>query len=284
VSGRGRRALWGGLLAVAAVAALVPASAGAAECSFNAAKAKLMITDSTAASLIVEVEGSAIELHNPGPISCSGATVTNVDKIVVKDDGPMGQDFSEVAIRDPALFAPGATDAGDAGAGNPDEIEWKISMDSRHDLMSYYTDDDPDGAEIRFGSKGVNHNVVGGGQGNDVDVKLKGAENVVFQGAAQSDVFSGAGGAGTGDPTHLAFHLPTAQYGVLGGSGDDILTGGAGNDFLTGEGGADKLFGKAGRDVLDAEDALEDLKIDCGEGRKDKAKVDQGVDPQPKSC
>jgi RTX calcium-binding nonapeptide repeat (4 copies) len=287
VSGRGRRAIWGGLLAIAVIGAIAPASASAAECDFNVAKAKLKITDTTAASLIVEVEGSAIELHNPGPVTCSGATVNNVDKIVVKDDGPAGQAFSEVAIRDPELFAPGATDAGDTGA-NPDEIEWKISMASPHDVMSYSAEDDPDGTNIRVGANGVNHDVGGGDK--DVDVKLKGADNAVFQGGNQSDVFSGAGGKGTGSPTKLQFRLPTADYGVMGVGGDDVLTGGLGNDFLTGDypsdipgEGADKLIGGGGRDTLDAQDGLADLKINCGTG-KDKAKIDAGVDPSPKSC
>ena len=279
---RGKRLAGGALLAAAALAVTGSAPAQAAECSLDVPTGKLTVTDLSAASLIFTVDSSAFKIYNPSPISCSGnPSVLNVDTVVVKDDGPTGQPFSEVSIRDPEMFVPGASSAGDAGA-NPDEIEWRISMASPHDLISYTSEDDPDGANIRLGSKGINHDV--GGGDHDVDVKLKGAENAFFQGGAQSDIFSGSGGVGTGDPTTLDFRLPTADYGVLGGAGDDMLKGGRGNDFLTGEAGEEILLGGAGNDVLDADDDFADLKIDCGPGKKDKAKFDPGVDPHPKSC
>jgi hypothetical protein len=283
--GRGATAL-GGLFGVAVLAVTMPAGATAAECSLNTTKHKLKISDQTGASLIVGVDGSDIEIHNPGLISCSGdaPTVSNVDKIVVKDTSPSAPgSFAEVAIDSPALFAPGFSSAGDAGPGNADEIEWNVSMQAQRAILSVNADVDPDGLEARFGTKGVNHNV-GASPVEDVDVKFKGIDYFVSSGNAQSDVIRGDGGKATGAPTKLPFHLPTTDYGVLAGSGDDRVTGGAGRDFLVGEGGADSLFGGAGRDLLNAMDSFADLKIDCGPGKKDKAKIDAGVDPQPKSC
>jgi Ca2+-binding RTX toxin-like protein len=71
---------------------------------------------------------------------------------------------------------------------------------------------------------------------------------------------------------------------VIGGSGDDRLVGNDVANTLTGGPGADKLFGLGGGDTLLADDGIADGKIDCGNGRKDSAQIDPGLDPKPTSC
>jgi hypothetical protein len=288
VSGRGTgtRTALGALVALGALATAMPATANAAECALDTTKHRLKVTDQTAASVVLDLDGDEIELHSPGSIACSGGTptVSNVDKIVVQDTSPTPPGtFAEVQIQAPALFAPGFSNAGDAGPRNANEIEWKVSMQGQRALLSVSADIDPDGLETRFGSKGVNHNV-GVGSVEDVDVRFKGVDYLVALGSTQSDVIRGDGGKATGAPTKLPFHLPTTDYGVLGGAGDDRIKGGDGRDFLVGEGGADALLGGAGRDLLDAVDLFADLKINCGRGKRDKARIDPGVDPRPKNC
>ena len=71
---------------------------------------------------------------------------------------------------------------------------------------------------------------------------------------------------------------------LLGSDFDDVLRGDDDSNVLTGGLGADKLFGLGGNDLLKAKDSIADLTIKCGPGSKDKAKIDAGLDPKPKSC
>jgi hypothetical protein len=66
----------------------------------------------------------------------------------------------------------------------------------------------------------------------------------------------------------------------------DTLLGDAGPNLLVGGGGVDMIKGRGGIDVIDAKDNVADALIDCGPGKnsKEKAKIDKGLDPKPKSC
>jgi len=59
-----------------------------------------------------------------------------------------------------------------------------------------------------------------------------------------------------------------------GGTGDDLLIGGAGNDTLTGGRGKNRYSGGSGNDVIKAANRTAE-KIDCGPGRRDRARVDR---------
>jgi Ca2+-binding RTX toxin-like protein len=73
---------------------------------------------------------------------------------------------------------------------------------------------------------------------------------------------------------------------ILGGADDDDLFGGPGDDLLNGDVGSDKLLGEGGRDRILARDGQADARVDCGKGdnAKERAKVDLGLDPRPRSC
>ena len=71
-----------------------------------------------------------------------------------------------------------------------------------------------------------------------------------------------------------------------GSEDDDTILGSGGKDFLVGGGDPDEIRGRGGIDVIDAKDGDADVLIDCGPGdnSKEKAKIDQGLDPDPVSC
>jgi Ca2+-binding RTX toxin-like protein len=61
---------------------------------------------------------------------------------------------------------------------------------------------------------------------------------------------------------------------LAGGGGRDRLEGGAGNDKLAGGAGTNTLNGGSGNDTIDARNHQRDT-VDCGAGRRDRAKVDR---------
>ncbi len=162
------------------------------------------------------------------------------------------------------------------------------------------------------------HNVVGT-EGADHVTGTSGANE--FRGWGGNDTFVGGpgpdhfvGGPGTHDAMHYTERLAGEPVTVtladgatndggaldglagsrdeLGGSVEDV-SGGAGDDAISGNGaanvlvgglGADSLFGFGGVDLLQANDGVADIVIDCG-GRVDQpALFDAGLDPAPISC
>ena len=61
---------------------------------------------------------------------------------------------------------------------------------------------------------------------------------------------------------------------LKGGSGDDCLLGGRGDDRLTGGSGSDVLRAGGGADRVNAADGERDV-VNCGKGRRDRARVDR---------
>ena len=73
---------------------------------------------------------------------------------------------------------------------------------------------------------------------------------------------------------------------LQGTEGDDDITGSGKDNLLIGGGGEDSIEGAGGEDTIDAKDGEADDLIDCGPGdnSKEKAKIDEGLDPNPVSC
>lgn len=72
----------------------------------------------------------------------------------------------------------------------------------------------------------------------------------------------------------------------MGGKGRDVLVGGSGIDKLVGGDGRDRLLAGPGDDLVAAAPKGprdREKVIDCGPGQ-DVAKIDLGVDPQPRRC
>lgn len=64
---------------------------------------------------------------------------------------------------------------------------------------------------------------------------------------------------------------------LRGKGGNDCLSGGRGRDALKGDSGEDRLRGGRGTDLIRANDGEAD-NVRCGKGRRDRAKVDAGID------
>ncbi len=73
---------------------------------------------------------------------------------------------------------------------------------------------------------------------------------------------------------------------VQGSEGNDSIFGSNGPNLLIGGGDPDLIRGLGGIDVIDAKDGESDVEINCGPGdnSKEKAKFDEGLDPDPVSC
>jgi Ca2+-binding RTX toxin-like protein len=100
-------------------------------------------------------------------------------------------------------------------------------------------------------------------------------------------VSQATGGAGA-DTLSYFENLTGSQYDDLL-TGDDLsntLSGGSGDDLITGLKGKDRFFGEGDIDKLLARDGKRDAKINCGPGAngQEKARIDRGKDPAPKSC
>lgn len=92
--------------------------------------------------------------------------------------------------------------------------------------------------------------------------------------------------AGTASGPTIGSDFFSLIEGVQGSEDDDTLLGSDGDDLLIGGGDPDVIDGRGGIDKIDAKDGEADVAIDCGPGKnsKEKAKIDQGLDPAPLSC
>jgi hypothetical protein len=70
---------------------------------------------------------------------------------------------------------------------------------------------------------------------------------------------------------------------VIGTDYDDTLIGNRVRNVLDGQRGRDRLFGRGGRDLLLARDFVQDLRLNCGKGRRDRVKRDP-FDPRGRGC
>ena len=170
---------------------------------------------------------------NLGPIACAGSTptVNNVNHVTATETGD--KELVDFAIEAPGVFQPGATDAGDTGVFNPNEIEWTVDLGNGYDVLSYYGAGDPDGARITYGTLGVNHNVSDNTLANDLDVEITGVNAFRFDGGNDDDGVSGAGTQGTGNPTSSRSRprLPHWRH-LRSGRGTTISSGGAATTLI----------------------------------------------------
>jgi RTX calcium-binding nonapeptide repeat (4 copies) len=89
-------------------------------------------------------------------------------------------------------------------------------------------------------------------------------------------------GTATGGLNDILSSFEDAQ----GSEGDDTLLGSSGPNLLIGGGNADIIRGRGGIDVINARDGEADAQITCspGDNSKEKARIDEGLDPAPQSC
>ncbi len=106
---------------------------------------------------------------------------------------------------------------------------------------------------------------------NNVDIGHFGADELVFSLGDGADVFTGAGGHGSG----TAYQSTLTVFGgagndtLTGGDGDDVISGGDGNDTIAGGPGADMLYGGEGNDTFDEGAAPNGADTFDGEGGLD---------------
>jgi predicted outer membrane repeat protein len=168
------------------------------------------------------------------------------------------------------------------GRNSADEIQGEYGETDRvlaqggNDAISVYSDDD----------------VVCAGSGDDTILPEDGSDAI--DGDAGTDLVSynnasaplfvnlGSGAATEPSGTDELFSIEDLQ----GTEGDDEIIGSDKDNLLIGGGGEDSIEGAGGEDTIDAKDGEADEVIDCGPGdnSKEKAKIDEGLDPAPVSC
>ena len=109
----------------------------------------------------------------------------------------------------------------------------------------------------------------------DTMAALGGRDTVDARGG-QDSVFGGPGDDGGMDGPSLYGDSPDHET-DSSLDGDDAVRGGPGSDTLHGFGGDDLLAGGVGNDRIFAADGHAD-RIDCGQGEKDSAHFDRGLD------
>jgi Ca2+-binding RTX toxin-like protein len=169
------------------------------------------------ASGTITVDGTALTG------SCAGATVNNVDTIVVNQSAG-GQNNALVVDLANGGFV--GTD------GN--EVDIQVDLGDGADTLTISGSSGADNVVV--GASGVNLN-----GDDDADLTLI-DEALTVNGNDGDDTVSGAGGSGTG--TAFASALT-----INGGNGDDTLTGGSGADDISGGDGNDTIDGGAGNDA-----------------------------------
>ena len=168
------------------------------------------------------------------------------------------------------------------GRNSKDEIQGefgendKVLAQGGNDFISVYSNPDS----------------VCAGSGNDTILPEDGSDAI--DGDAGTDLVSynngnaplfvnlGAEAAVEPSGTDALFSIEDLQ----GTEGDDEIIGSDKDNLLIGGGGEDSIEGAGGEDTIDAKDGEADELIDCGPGdnSKEKAMIDEGLDPQPVSC
>jgi Ca2+-binding RTX toxin-like protein len=166
-----------------------------------------------------------------------------------------------------------------------------------------------DGNDTLSGGDDATGETLNGGKGDDLMLGGNGPDQFIgaqgFDSVSYSDHTTAGVGATIGttaDDGNAADGPPTARDNIdktvekvagtsltdllIGSPNDDVLVGLAGDDRLKGRSGADIFKGKGGIDILLARDGQADKKLNCGPGKnsRERAKIDQDLDPTPKSC
>jgi Ca2+-binding RTX toxin-like protein len=131
------------------------------------------------------------------------------------------------------------------------------------------------------------------------EVTLGGGDDALHFDSSLTPVQVAAQGGSGSDAIEVAAETNGLLY---GGPGDDVILGGAANDRVEGGRGADRLVGRGGGDYVIggggpdwlaggadddwvfANDHRRDAAVRCGGSRKDRVRLDAGLDPAPRGC
>jgi Ca2+-binding RTX toxin-like protein len=253
-------------------------AASADDCAYDAATKTVTVSHTLTTSITIVRDGQAITARNSiGALPCGEATVRNTDAIAVLNTSgtPDAIDLGGGA------FAPGAT----REPAGRSEIDFQVTGNGRDDLM------------IIGSQSGRNRVTAGNGVGDtatsgainldgddDADINFTRVHMLQVYGGPLSDVFSAAGGAGTGAPAHaaLVFNGATGPFStsrgdtLIGGAGLSSLIGAGGGDTLIAGTGASFISGFGGNDRIDAANGVVDLTVNGGDG-VDRATLDCGL-------
>jgi Ca2+-binding RTX toxin-like protein len=253
----------------AATLGLIAALAGASRadaavtCSYDDVF-KLVTIELGANGDIASVHAGGGGIHVQfGAVPCPGSggppTVTNTNLVVITDnsDNPAtpapADGNTKVEIRDPAGFAPGATQ--EQGGPAFSEIEFKVFPGGGvNDEIELFDSRPANSDAWVLGTDGINWNPGAGDPTPDAELALAAFDVVVVDLGPGDDSAAARGGLGTGGPFdgpgRLIMRGDAGNDVLLGGDGDDTLHGGDGDDTLEGVAGADRLNGEAGDDSL----------------------------------
>ena len=248
----GRIALSLVLIAFGTMVGAGTARAGGPTCVYDASTKTVTATavaDSDQVSMMLEGD----EIRASGT-DCGDATRFNTDTIIVNDlpDNAL-QGFITLSG---GRFRPGFTNE----PGRSDEIEFVFNLGNGFPQWfdTHGTDGDDNFRLGTFSSKvvgsqrrlnlnanerrGIDHDVVVNGEITDL----------ILEGFDGNDIFSAAGGAGTGGTYDENAYLSGYDNADLltGGSGADTITGGLGRDVAHGGGGIDDVQGEANDDIV----------------------------------
>jgi Ca2+-binding RTX toxin-like protein len=93
-------------------------------------------------------------------------------------------------------------------------------------------------------------------------------------------------GAGTATGPSIGTDTFSGFENAQASEDDDTLLGSNGPNRLIGGGDPDTIRGRGGVDIINARDGEADVEINCGPGKnsRERALIDPGIDPAPKSC
>ncbi len=168
------------------------------------------------------------------------------------------------------------------GRDSADEIQGEFGESDRvlaqggDDFISVYSNSD-------YVCAGSGDDTILPEDGSDAIDGDKGTDLVSYNNA-NAPLFANLGASSATEPsgTDELFSIEDLQ----GTEGDDEIIGSDKDNLLIGGGGVDSIEGAGGEDKIDAKDGEADELIDCGPGdnSKEKAKIDEGLDPDPVSC
>lgn len=210
-------------MALLAVTVLPHTAHAASDCSLDGTTLSVVGDDEASIGRIgdnLTVEG----------VPCLGATVTNVDEIVVTDVSSDGGVNVYLDMSGGPL-GPGATPE-DSGTS---EIEVTLDVGpGGDDYDKIYVRGGSAAETFSVGTNGISLN-----DDDDVDVTVASDYpnlRIRLESFGGNDTLSGQGGHGAGSPLDIGFDF-------FGGDGDDDITGSLGGDRLEGDAGADHIDG-----------------------------------------
>ena len=206
------------------------------------------------ASVTRNLDGTIAVNSAPCTGAAGTATVSNTDGVYVSDVSASTR--RSISTRPTGRSVPGATSEANGGAS---EIEFQVDLGAgQWDSLRVWGEQA--GAQIAFGSDGINLNVGAEPAGTDLDVSSAGVDQTVLFGWPVGDKATGQGGEGTGQPFTRRLQLigkggddeligaEATDSMLFGGTGDDVLVGGDQMDYLEGGLGDDEVIGGGGWD------------------------------------